>query len=371
MKNERNTKQLIKTSNGITLIALVITIIVLLILAAVSVVTLTGENGILRQAGNAKEETRGASVEEARDLWKINQEADNYTENRIAQTLSGLLDDLKNQKLITEEERKTIDATGKVTIGSRTIVFEETLAEKIVPTNYGDYINYNVDLNEDGDITNDWRIFYDDGKNVFIIAADYLPNTKLPPATDMGTYINYPYSAYWPSTNNLTRAGSSAISEIVASKYMLSWRNTYPESTNNNIKAVAALLDTSAWSSFATGVNGAEAVGGATLEMFVASWNKKGYTTLYCNNSTNLGYYIGINDTPTNTYVYVGGDEGYVDSLYFPQTKSVNNCQAYWLASPNGDNSNRLMTIYYGGYIHSTRRFGTSVTMIPIVGYVR
>ena len=74
MENERNIKQLIKTSNGITLIALVITIIVLLILAAVSVVTLTGENGILRQAGNAKEETRGASVEEARDLWKINQE---------------------------------------------------------------------------------------------------------------------------------------------------------------------------------------------------------------------------------------------------------------------------------------------------------
>ena len=46
MENERNIKQLIKTSNGITLIALVITIIVLLILAAVSIAMLTGENGI-------------------------------------------------------------------------------------------------------------------------------------------------------------------------------------------------------------------------------------------------------------------------------------------------------------------------------------
>lgn len=33
---------------GITLIALVITIIILLILAGVAIVTLTGENGILR-----------------------------------------------------------------------------------------------------------------------------------------------------------------------------------------------------------------------------------------------------------------------------------------------------------------------------------
>ena len=44
-------------NRGITLIALVITIIVLLILAGVSIAMLTGENGILTQAQNAKEET--------------------------------------------------------------------------------------------------------------------------------------------------------------------------------------------------------------------------------------------------------------------------------------------------------------------------
>lgn len=43
-----------RKNNGITLIALVITIIVLLILVAVSIATLTGENGILTQANNAK-----------------------------------------------------------------------------------------------------------------------------------------------------------------------------------------------------------------------------------------------------------------------------------------------------------------------------
>ncbi len=54
MENERNTKQLIKTSNGITLIALVVTIIVLLILAGVVIATLTGDNGILGKAKTAK-----------------------------------------------------------------------------------------------------------------------------------------------------------------------------------------------------------------------------------------------------------------------------------------------------------------------------
>ena len=54
----------LKWKKGITLIALVITIIVLLILAGVSIAMLTGENGILTQAQNAKEETEEARIEE-------------------------------------------------------------------------------------------------------------------------------------------------------------------------------------------------------------------------------------------------------------------------------------------------------------------
>ncbi len=51
-------------NKGITLIALVITIIVLLILAAVSIATLTGENGILSQANKAKNKTEQAHEKE-------------------------------------------------------------------------------------------------------------------------------------------------------------------------------------------------------------------------------------------------------------------------------------------------------------------
>ena len=50
--------------NGITLIALVITIIVLLILAGISIAMLTGQNGILTQAQSAKTTTENKNAEE-------------------------------------------------------------------------------------------------------------------------------------------------------------------------------------------------------------------------------------------------------------------------------------------------------------------
>ena len=53
-----------EAQKGITLIALVITIIVLLILAGVSIAMLTGQNGILTQAQNAKTTTANKSAEE-------------------------------------------------------------------------------------------------------------------------------------------------------------------------------------------------------------------------------------------------------------------------------------------------------------------
>ena len=65
-KEEKTKKKInIKNKKGITLIALVITIIVLLILAGVSIAMLTGQNGILTQAINAKTEQSHGAVREA------------------------------------------------------------------------------------------------------------------------------------------------------------------------------------------------------------------------------------------------------------------------------------------------------------------
>ena len=57
-------KKIEMKEKGITLIALVITIIVLLILAGVTIATLTGDNGILTKATESKDKTEEAEAEE-------------------------------------------------------------------------------------------------------------------------------------------------------------------------------------------------------------------------------------------------------------------------------------------------------------------
>ena len=64
---------------AITLIALVLTIIVLLILAGVSIAMLTGENGILTQAQRAKELTEVSSEEEYINLLIVEHKMNNNT----------------------------------------------------------------------------------------------------------------------------------------------------------------------------------------------------------------------------------------------------------------------------------------------------
>ncbi len=70
---ERN-KKMKRKERGITLIALVITIIVLLILAGVSIAMLTGENGIITQAQNAKNKTEEAQANEEALLEELENE---------------------------------------------------------------------------------------------------------------------------------------------------------------------------------------------------------------------------------------------------------------------------------------------------------
>ena len=65
---KRNKGKHLKKVAGITLIALVVTIIVLLILAGISIQMLTGDNGILTRAAAAKENTEQSQLEEQRRL---------------------------------------------------------------------------------------------------------------------------------------------------------------------------------------------------------------------------------------------------------------------------------------------------------------
>ena len=57
-----------KRNKGITLIALIVTIVVLLILAGITIGVLTGENGLIKKANEAKEKTEIASEKETVEL---------------------------------------------------------------------------------------------------------------------------------------------------------------------------------------------------------------------------------------------------------------------------------------------------------------
>ena len=86
-------KSKIKQEKGITLIALVVTIIVLLILAGISINALAGQNGILNRATGAKESQEKA---QAQELAKLKLQ-ELYTENL------GFLDDASARTAITTE----------------------------------------------------------------------------------------------------------------------------------------------------------------------------------------------------------------------------------------------------------------------------
>ena len=88
-----------KTRNerGVTLIALVVTIIVLLILAGVTIVALSGDNGILQNATKAKEENRQASIEEKIKLLSTETIIDQYAGQNEEKTAEELQSELNSQ----------------------------------------------------------------------------------------------------------------------------------------------------------------------------------------------------------------------------------------------------------------------------------
>ncbi|MFR1972736.1 MAG: type II secretion system protein [Clostridia bacterium] len=94
---------MLKKQKGITLIALVVTIVVLLILAGVTISLLLDENGIITKSKDARTETRISQIEDEVEMWKqhnfINKESNQAQEN--ADTM---LANLISRKLLTEEE---------------------------------------------------------------------------------------------------------------------------------------------------------------------------------------------------------------------------------------------------------------------------
>ena len=110
-----------KQTKGITLIALVITIIVLLILAGVSIAMLTGQNGILMQAQNAKKETEISEVIEKAKIDIAGVQAEN------------------NGELTEEQLNEILTSSSYATKGTLSDNGESSILDKVLTTQDGKY----------------------------------------------------------------------------------------------------------------------------------------------------------------------------------------------------------------------------------------
>ena len=154
----RKCKTLKNNHNGITLIALVITIVVLLILASVSIAMLTGDNGILTRAGDAKIETALGAVKEQVRLYQIEKKMNEQevtaesllAEGKVSRTVqAGENDQYYMYYALRENSFEGMQGLGKGNIASLKDVFliDDNLNIKYIANNgkeYGDNLNNKI-----------------------------------------------------------------------------------------------------------------------------------------------------------------------------------------------------------------------------------
>ena len=428
-----------RNKRGITLIALIITVIVLLILAGVTMSFVVGDNGVVTQAQKAKIRTEEEEAKEEIeievvgcyndsgeiDLGLLNESLKKKGgvsfkktgESDFVELKDGAEGEEGNQieslPVTLKYKDVEIEITGEYTGGVDKPILGTLITEAVKGddySGYGKYVDYGLDLNGDDDTTNDWRIFYVGTDNtvegkipqerVFLIAADYVPKDSCDAlksalasshlhvdSSETGqTYkwVDDIPDYHCNDNHNLTlnsEKDQCSFPEIFmpSTTYCENNNHYYCSSHTSNInsKCASALQCTGNWSSFKTGYAD-YAIGGPTLEMWVASWNQKHGTekTLYANGNENSddkeGYYVGDHDGCTDEYYYVDDYDGYSDSLYFPHHEGESlelfdvsddysgdrdgyvTCYAYWLASPSAGMSSNMMCVDCNGLVSDT-----------------
>ena len=386
-------KKIKKTQNkekGITLVALVITILIIIILASVTINFVFGENGLINMAELARDgyvnDTEyegeananlvaymnsyiaglngGSNPNESeedvtpptvtlieRDVAynsiSINVTAEDLesglaSENTYVYYLNGVEQVKSNSSIytfskLTAETSYTIkvevyNGVGIKGEGSITI-------RTIAKPNYGaEVIGYTCETNA----VSKWRIFYADESNIYLIADDYIASRNMPKSI-AGNSLNVASTEYGVYFSNILNdySGSNWISQnSLAKKWLDTYLNTYPTSTGGNLNAVAYLMDTNIWSMYA-GETAEYAIGGPTLEMFCASYNDTHTPRLDCDSVTSSGYRIKFgNDTSYDYFVGPLTKDDY-NSIYIKSDHSKAN--GMWIASSAGDTDDEYL----------------------------
>ena len=351
-----------KEAKGITLIALVITIIVLLILAGVTIATLTGENGILNQAGKAKDKTTEAeSIErvqvEVAGSYGLDGTIDKDQLNKNLGNIAGLKIGESNfgGENIVKELPVTVTLNGyDIKINSNGGV--EKIPEIIAKIRANPQAYYGKKVKNYNANGKTYRIFYVDKDNYF--KGEY--NT---------IYLKADFSG------SVSCSTSYDANQTLIKKMNPLWgekRGTSESSWNSNEKASAWLCDPSKWTAYCDSDKANYAIGGPSVEMYVKSYNQThGDDALGCQYQTNdaPGYGYKVNgtihnsgwSTNTNTLDY----SMTYKSMYCGQ--NGNKTGYWWLASPSAYNSSVVCCVL-GNYADLDYcRYGNNYGVSPLV----
>ncbi len=321
-------RQKLKETKGITLVALVITIIVLLILAGVTLsMVLDPNNGLIAKAKEAANATEYAKNNEVNGINSLASEVDKYTGSTSGQT-----------------------GTDPVEVKNNATTYYGALVE-----------NYGVKYDNTAGATNGWRIFYADGEDVpanerhiYLIADDYIHYDYAPQSANYTIYKNTDYKL---SMNDVYQdyTGSASIDTTLGNKWLSKYWNydSNASSKNINIRAVAYILDTSIWNTTYKTAYADYAVGGPTLEMFCKSY-KDTHSDKYveCNVDNATGYKVKWNTDPDTSYnTYISGcTQDDFNSIYIKS--STSKAAVMWLASPSDDVTDGVMGAYCNGRVN-------------------
>ena len=244
------------------------------------------------------------------------------------------------------------------------IVVGATTANQISASNYSNYVDCGIDLNNDNNTGNDWRILFNDKKNIYLIASDYVEIDGKTPKTkanndsfnsNSGKGIQFNSNIITDYTGSSEINSNSALSGAIIKYY--NWFNANNNSTNNNAKICSYLLDTTRWTAIINNQNKSyiKYVSGApTIEMITKSYNEKNP------NSAQIQTRLGTNGydiklSTDNSYGYqINSALSTNDTFYNPTNTS--GIVGMWLSSPSNftNNSDNIFALN-----------GTSIKSIP------
>ena len=311
---------------GITLIALVVTIVVLLILAGVSISLVLNNNGVISKAKDAKNQYAEAQTNEEKQL---NEVAD-WISTKVGETTGG-------GNTPTEPETPT---TGN--------------ASSITKDDYGKVVtNY-----KDG---HTWEIFYADNTNVYLITRDNVGDqTVYDKVTNYNGTSDFDGSANFKTKYPAIQAGwlNKTYTPSASGAGTVNYK-----STNPNMEATEYLLDSSVWNTTYKTAKADWTIGAPTLEMLVASYNKK-YKEKAVTIDTPTGFGYKHDDALHNNNSLPPSDSVTSGTA---QSNIYNHGYDYWPACPSSLAGNLVRIVSSSDAYVGTGAYHTSLGVRPVV----